>query len=276
MNDCQIAIMSYARPELLARLTIPTLDRHHADHDKIIVFVADQEQAEIYRQHVPDTIKIDITALGHFTSIREAHTRYPKDTRLLTLDDDIAAIEMKDGDKLATFDGTIDDLATTGFDLCERYGSRMWGIYPVRNAFYMADQAVVGLRYIVGCLWGTYAQDVAVMTDNRLTMSSGNDFETTLQSYRHHGSVTRLDYITVHTKYFADGGIDAELKQRGIDNRQTDHSKVLRRIAQRHAPLARIYEKADGVVNIRLKSVTHRRIPRHTTPTSDTGHTTTT
>lgn len=264
MSSCEIAVMSYARPQQLTALTLATLDRHHADHDRITVFVADHEQADQYRAVLPDTIKIKITALGHFLSIRAAHMTYEKDTRLLIVDDDISAIEMKAGDKLAQFDGSIDDLTHIGFDLCERFSNRMWGIYPVRNAFYMSDEAVIGLRYLVGCLWGTYAQDIAVTTPHRLTGSSGNDFETTLQSFRHHGSVTRLDYITVSTKYFADGGIDAELKERGVADRQTDHTKVLTRIANRHGSLARLYTKGGGITNLRLKSVTHHRVARDT------------
>jgi len=255
--------MSYARPHQLAALTMTTLNRHQADHDRVTVFVADQSQADQYRSVLPDTIKIKVTTLGHFLSIRAAHMTYDKDTRLLTLDDDISALEMKDGDKLARFDGSIDDLAHIGFSLCERFNNRMWGIYPVRNAFYMKDEAVIGLRYLVGCLWGTYAQDIAVTTPHRLLESSGNDFETTLQSFRHHGSVTRIEYITVATKYFADGGIDAELKQRGVSDRQTDHTKTLTRLANRHGSLARLYTKAGGITNLRLKSVTHHRVARH-------------
>jgi hypothetical protein len=262
MIDYQIAVMSYQRPEQLVELTLATLNRHDTDHRRVTVFVADDSEREIYRSHLPDTINIKVTALGHFNSIRAAHLSYAKDTPLLILDDDINAIEQKQDDKLVTFDGSIDDLATYGFDICDTHKTKMWGIYPVRNAFYMKDQTVIGLRYLVGCLWGTYAQDTAVMTPNRLFDSSGNDFETTLQSFRHHGRIARLDWLTVHTKYFAGGGIDAELKTRGIEHRQDDHTRALKRIAYRHPQYATIYTKSGDVTNLRLKSITHCRLPR--------------
>jgi hypothetical protein len=260
--DYEIAVMSYERPDKLVELTLATLDRHKTQHSRITVFVADEQQAEIYKRAIPATIKIKVTELGHFNSIRSAQQFYEAGTRLIIMDDDIRAIEQKNDNILEQFNGTLDDLAELGFNICETNDCRMWGVYPARNAFYMSDEAVIGLRYIIGCLWGTYAQDIAIMTDQRLFDSSGNDFETTLQSFRHHGKVARLEYITANTKYFAEGGIDAELKHRGIDNRQTDHTKLLRRIASRHPQLASTYTKANGVTNLRLKTITARRIPR--------------
>lgn len=262
----QIAIMSYARPDRLRDLTLKTLDRHHADHSRITVFVADQEQYETYKKFVPPTIKLKITTLGHFLSIRAAHLTYKPNTPLLILDDDIAALEEKRGDTLAQYVGNIDDLVTTGFDICRKTNSRMWGIYPVHNAFYMSDEIVIGLRYIIGCCWGTYAQDIAITTPNRLTTSSGNDYETTLQSFIHHGSVVRLNYMTAKTDYFASGGIDAELKTKGIAERQKDHSEQLKRIAYRHPQLATTYLKAGGITNLRLKTITCQRILRPNNP----------
>ena len=260
--DYEIAVMSYERPDKLVELTLATLDRHQTQHSRITVFVADEQQAEIYKRAIPATIKIKVTELGHFNSIRCAQQFYEAGTRLIIMDDDIRAIEQKNNNILEQFNGTLDNLAELGFNICETNDCKMWGVYPARNAFYMSDEAVIGLRYIIGCLWGTYAQDIAIMTDQRLFDSSGNDFETTLQSYRHHGKVARLEYITANTKYFAEGGIDAELKHRGIDNRQTDHTKLLRRIAMRHPQLASTYTKANGVTNLRLKTTTTKRIPR--------------
>jgi len=258
----QIAIMSYARPDRLRDSTLQTLDRHHADHSRITIFVANQEQYKIYEQVVPPTIKLMITTLGHFQSIRAAQMTYERNTPLLILDDDIAAFEEKQGDSLVQFAGNIDDLVATGFEICRKTNSRMWGIYPVRNAFFMSDEIVVGLRYIIGCCWGTYAQDIAITTPNRLTASSGNDYETTLQSFIHHGSVVRLNYITAKTDYFASGGIDAELKTKGIVERQKDHTRQLKRIAYRHPKLASTYSKAGGITNLRLKRITRQRIPK--------------
>jgi len=260
--DYQIAIMSYARPERLRDLTLKTLDRYHADHSRITVFVANEEQYQIYKQFVPHTIKLKITTLGHFQSIKAAHMTYAPNTPLLILDDDIAALEQKQGDQLSEYDGNLDNLVAVGFDICEKTKSRMWGIYPVRNAFYMSDEIVVGLRYIIGCCWGTYAQDIAITTPNRLLSSSGNDYETTLQSFKHHGSVVRLNYITAKTDYFASGGIDAELKTRGIAERQKDHTQQLKRIAYRHSELASTYLKAGGITNLRLKRITHQRLSK--------------
>lgn len=261
--EYQIAIPSYKRAELLKQKTIALLERFNVSKDKITIFVANEEEAEIYKKALPD-YTIVVAVKGLLAARAFYNSYYPKDTRILNLDDDMAELKQRNAvDKLEDYSGSFDDIVKLGFSICEAEGARLWGINPVSNAFFMKDCVTVGLRYICGNFHGSYAGDEVVTGADRANKeSSGEDFETTLRSFVRYGAVVRIEYLCPTTKYFAGGGIDAELKDNGIPDRQTDHKAALYDIAARFPDLATIVTKANDVTNIRLKPVTYKKIPR--------------
>ncbi len=263
MLDYQIAIPSYKRAELLKKASLATLERYGADKNRITIFVANEEQAQEYRQVIGD-YKIVVAEIGKVNAQRFYHKYYATGTPLLNLDDDIHDIKQRnDLDKLEDYAGTIDDLVATGFSLCEKSGAKMWGINPVNNGYFMKDWAVVGLRYICGNFYGNYAGDNAIAgADRPSSLSSGDDYETTIRSFMENGSVVRIEWLTPITKYFAAGGIDAEIKDKGIADRQIEHTQELQAIIERYPDLANPQVKSGGIFNIRLKTFTFEKIPR--------------
>ena len=221
----EIAIPSYKRAGILAKATIPTLLRLGADKKRITIWVANLDELVNYRQQFGDEFNIEIAQVGKVNAQRFYHKRYATGTPILNLDDDIYNIQEKDGEKLKDYEGTIDQLAEIGFAVCEKSGARLWG-----------EKVTEG--------------------------SSGDDYETTLRSYILNGSVVRIDYLCPITKYFAEGGIDAELKARGIEDRQTDHQKALFELADAYPDLAKTYTKSNGILNLRLKTITQIKLSK--------------
>jgi hypothetical protein len=259
--DYQIAIPSYDRSEICQSKTLAMLEAMGVDADRVTVFVADESQREIYNSRFRGGWRVVAAELGIFKARRFYHAYYPEGTRILNLDDDIERCLVKQGSKATGYPGTIDDLAADGFSQCEAAGAKLWGVYPVNNGFFMKDYTVLGLRYVVGAFYGSFAGD-HVFLGPRSQQSSGEDYETTLRSFKAYGKIVRLEYLTFKTKYFAEGGIDSELKSYGIMERGGDHARALTDIASRHSHLATIYKKAGGMTNIRLKNVTMAKIPR--------------
>lgn len=262
--DYQIAIPSYARASLLKNQTIGFLERHNVDPTRVTVFVANEEESNAYQDSLGNNYKVVIGRLGKVNQQRFYHSYYPKGTPLLNLDDDTKTLRQRTPDgKLEDFNGSIDELVKTGFRICEEQGAKMWGINPVENGFFMSDVVTVGLRYICGNFYGNYAGDPAIVgTDRMYTESSGDDFVTTLRSFIQNGSVVRFEYICPKTKYFAAGGIDAELKEKGIMTRQIEHAARLADIVSRYSDLATLVTKAGGMANIKLKNITHLKLPK--------------
>jgi hypothetical protein len=230
---------------------------------RVTVFVANDSEKEAYSRVLGDKWRVVTGVPKLFPQRLWYNTNYyPKGTRILNLDDDICSLKVLSGDKLAPYTGTIDRLAEIGFGLCEKHGAKLWGIYPVENAFYLSNQASIGLRYICGIFHGTYAGDKIVTNPKRSQLSSGEDFVNSIRGFIDYGKVVRLDWICPETKYFAEGGIDAELADQGQKDRQIDHTRALKGICVRYSELAKLVTKPDGTVNIRLKSITTAKEPR--------------
>lgn len=263
MLDYRIAIPSYKRPEILKKATLATLERYGVDPTRITIFVANEAEREAYEAVLGHSYAIVVGVIGKVHQQRFYHRWYPTGTPLLNLDDDLYNIRQKIGEKLEDYTGTIDEIVKIGFQICEESGAKLWGINPVSNGFFMGDYAVIGLRYICGNVYGNYAGDPAIIGEDReYDGSSGDDYETTLRSWVQNGRVARIEWLCPVTKYFAGGGIDAELKSRGIEDRQIDHKIALENIATRYPMLATVYTKAGGVTNLRLRALTERKVAR--------------
>jgi hypothetical protein len=262
LDGYQIAIPSYRRSRICADATIATLIRYGIDLKRVTVWVANEDEAVDYVAALPTEVTVKVAVLGKVNAQRYYHSQYPKGTPLVNLDDDLYDIHQKIGEKLEPLSVTLDEVIRTGFSVAERVGAKLWGINAVANGFFLSDSITVGLRYICGNIYGNYAGDEAILGDRVTAGSSGDDYETTLRSYILNGSVVRLDYLCPITKYFAPGGIDAELKTAGIEDRQIDHKAALEKIAQAYPDLAKTYTKAGGITNLRLKTITHLKIGR--------------
>ena len=259
----KIAIPSYKRPHILTTQTLQTLKNLGSDLSNVTVFTANHEEEAIYRT-VTQAVNLDVnivTAVPGLTACRIWYNTqyYDKDTRILNLDDDIAGIRQKLGEnKLAPYEGTLDALVRQGFETCEKHNARLWGINAALNGLFLKNTTTVGLRYICGIFHGSYAGDPALCGADREVQSSGEDFETTLRSFKLYGKVVRLDGYAPKTKYFAQGGMQAELG--GKSERDMHHAAMLNKIASEYSDWAKVYEKAGGVANIRLKTVTECKI----------------
>lgn len=259
MLDYQIAIPSYKRVNILLQATLKTLKRHQADFSRVTVFTANAEETAAYRfalEQIGLKLRIVEGKPGIGRQRIFINTHYKPGTRVLSLDDDIYSLHIVNSKKkLDPCDWSLDRIANKGFSACERTKARMWGINPVENGFYMDPVTSVGLRYICANFFGSYAHDPVWTASDRDDFSSGEDFESSLRSFKLYKGVIRLDGICPKTKYFAEGGIRAELG--GQQQRDADHKTHLIDIAGRFPKLATTYTKADGTTNIKLRPITH-------------------
>jgi len=258
----EIAIPSYERPHIVDKATLSTLVRHGADLDRVTVWTATDEQREIYQSTLEHDVAIKTAQPGVMAARQHYHRHYPEGTRILNIDDDIQDLQQKDGDQLRVPDMTVDEIVELAFGLCEKTGARIWGIHPVQNGYFLRNEITVGLRYICGGFYGSFGGD-REMLGPRVTdplHSSGEDFELSLASFVAHGSVIRLEYLTLITKNFAKGGIDARSASLGFDRLEL-HRDGMVALAAAYPELSKVYTKAGDVPNLRLKTITHGKIP---------------
>lgn len=250
----QFAIPSYRRPEVCQNRTVATLRRLGVRDEQMTVFVADKEDADSYKPRLGG-IKIVVGVKGLIHQRRFYNDFFPKGSPIVNADDDLYDLKYvnKHG-KLKPYEGDLNRVVQYAFDTCASCGSRLWGISAVENGFYMDRSTSAGLRYVCGIFHGSYAGDAVMCGQDRPLVSSGEDFETTLRSFKRHGVVVRLDWLCPKTKYFAPGGMQAELGG-SSELRNIEHEKELKAIAVRHAGLCSTYVKAGNVTNLRLKTM---------------------
>lgn len=274
MIDYQIAIPSYKRPQVVCEGTLSMLERYGVDPDRVTVFVASTEEYLRYRAAMGNnpysdqvTLVVGVPGLINQRSYY-SNKYYEAGTPIVNIDDDIYDLRVKISDKKApSMEGILDfdEVVASMFDICENQKARLWGIYAANNALFMKNTVTVGLRYICGAFHGNYAGDPEVTLDDRASLSSGEDFENTLRSFNFRGKVVRCDFITMKTKYFAEGGIEAELRG-DKENRRLRHAEALVAIASKYPDQSKTYEKAGGVTNIRLKTITEKKLDRFSIP----------
>ena len=219
----RIAIPSYNRVEGLGQKTLKTLEKHGIDKSIIDIFVANQEQYDLYKNNYPD-YNIIIGEKG-IRQIREFIflKHYNEGDKVISFDDDIELIKMKNprGWEPPSFANDELDLKkefNLAFEQCEKSGRHLWGVYPVDNSMFMKNDISYDYKFIIGHMFGIIIKkDLCSHTPD---IGARDDYERTIKHYLADGGVVRLNYICCKTKYIAEGGI-------GIDRQGEETLKLL-------------------------------------------------
>ena len=261
--DYQIAIPSYKRPEGLIKGTLGTLIRFGAPMDRVHVFVADEEELASYQAALDAagiTVNLVVGVRGLCPQRRLIDAHFEKGTPLICIDDDLYDISQKVENKFKPMELSFDDMVAMGFRLAEENDVKLWGLYPVQNGMFMKDWAVIGLRFIYGVFCGTYAGYQCIDDDSDPLDGTAEDWERTLRSYTKYGKVLRIEWLSVKSRMYAAGGIQADMG--GKDKRLADNHRRIQAVADRFPEVCSTYTKAGDILNIRLKNIVQKKILR--------------
>lgn len=207
MTGYVVAIPSRQRSALLVECTLPVLLAGGVPRAAVHVWVLHEER-ETYRAALDGAGYSDIVVHSHgsLSGLRGARNvlqnQYPRGTRLVQADDDIRAIERLDAGRLAPVTN-VDAMIQAAFIRAGQQGVSLWGVYPARNAYFMANRAHLGFRHIVGTFWGmTLRHDPAEM----LNFDEKEDYERTIRHFLRDGAVLRLDNVTLKTRFYTEPG----------------------------------------------------------------------
>jgi hypothetical protein len=199
MTSYKICIPSYKRAGVLNMKTLLMLEYYSIPKDLIYIFVANAEEYNNYVNIIGDSYRIIIGEVG-MMNIRNFITNYfDEREHLVMIDDDITLIT-----HFEKYYKTADDFFTNAFELCIENKCRLWGIYPVNNAYFMKPTITIGLQYICGGLYG-------VINNKKLlvSMNDKEDFQRSIQYYLEDGKTMRFNYVGINTKgYTGVGGMN--------------------------------------------------------------------
>ena len=242
-----IAIPSYKRAKTLRDKTLALLKRKGVPASIIFIFVATTEEKEEYDSVLCpadyNTLIVGVPGMGN---IRNFITSYfPLGQKIMNIDDDISDFkELVDG-KLEETD--MMKAFQDGFTECENKKLRLFGFYPVANAFFMKRKIRHDLRYIVGAVWGIINPGLDVLT---ITLDDKEDYERSILMYVADNGVVRFEYYCPITKYYKEPG---GMQNGGRTTERIDRSA--RNLVERFPRLASLnLGKKSGKTEVRLKA----------------------
>lgn len=209
-TDYTIVIPSYKRQKILQEKTLTTLKKYKIPKESIYVFVANQEEYDIYKEFLdPSTYGHLVVGVPGLAHVRNFISNYfPKGKKLVSCDDDICGFiefdaTMKRKEKELV---SLKKLIERGFKECKEKGANLWGLYPSANGFFMKDTVSYDLKFIIGNFFG-YTN---FKNERQLTVTSGpkDDYERSLLFFKEDGVVVRLNFAAAKTSiYTTPGGL---------------------------------------------------------------------
>jgi hypothetical protein len=247
--DWKVVVPSYNRPEGFKEKTLATLKYHNISPSHIYLFVANEEQKEVYERVLTkgDVGHIIVAEKG-LPQVRNFIFKYfPKGTPLVSFDDDVRGFVRLDGEKLRPLRvPEFKQLVDMAFAECKRVGANFWGDYPVPNGFYMENSISYDLKFIMGSFWGCFNPG----TDVQITIGNGEkeDYMRTIQFWERDGKVVRMNFWAHKTATYNEaGGLQSdgvkarqEREQRTVNEMLKKWPQYVRRNPRRKGPFPEI------------------------------------
>lgn len=245
MVNYVVAIPTYNRVEEVTNKTLKTLKDGGVSKNKIYLFVANKQQYELYGNNVPKNLynEIIIGKKG-ITNQRIFISQYFKEGQyVISMDDDIEEFEtLSKSEKLIKLKD-VDKFFIDAYKLMKKEKLFIWGIYPVRNPFFMYNQTTFDLRFIIGVTFG-----FIVRHNSRLKMSTNaetkEDYEQTILYYKMDGGVIRFNNITTKTKFNAPGGLGTDRYER--------NKKAAEYLVKKYPDLVVRNDRKNGTPEVKL------------------------
>jgi hypothetical protein len=248
----QIAIPSYKRAETLRAKTLKMVEREGIDVP-VIIFVADESEKQIYETVCPGH-RIVVGVLGIHKQREFMERFYPVGERVIFLDDDISSIKRIGSAKR----WSLMELFRRCFAIAEKSGATLWGISPTDNGLSMKDEAVLGLRFCIGCCYGLRIQE-PLNYPNALT----EDFTRSLERFLRDGKVIRFNCLGPTTRYAKEPG--------GLQTIRTPErqEQEMRELSEKYPDFVRLRQKSGKPMDVRLKLVVSERLREPFAPTPE-------
>lgn len=249
-NKCNyvVAIPSYGRHETIVAKTLETLKKGGVPAKCVYIFVANETERSAYADAVhamPYTIVVGVKGI---TEQRKFITRYfAEGTHIVSMDDDVEKFLRlsRDGQKLIDFKkGDLDRFIKKAFADIEAQNLFLWGVYPMRYAYFMKHNVTTDLRLILGTAYGYICRYDADLVP---TVGEKEDYENTIRHYLKDGGVMRFNDICLKTIYHSPGGLGKLTEERLQAN------KVAAEAIQKAYPdLVTIFKRPNGMTEVRL------------------------
>lgn len=248
MVDYVLAIPSYKREKTIQKKTLKLLDEHNISPEKVVIFVANDEEKENYSKELQNhkygkNIVVGVPTIGAQRNFIENY--YPEGTKLMMFDDDLNGVYIKKDKSLVPIDNLEKDFIEKGFMLCAEKNAKCFGLYAAANHFFMKHRIYESLCYIPGGTFGVIVEHNEFL---KRRLNHGEDYEYSIRQYVHNGILVRFDDITIKSAFFKEpGGLQT------IRTKQYIYDSI-KEIQDTFPELCKMYiRKSTGNAELRLR-----------------------
>lgn len=202
----KIVIPTYLRSDTISKKTLTTLKQEGFLASDITLFVANQQEADLYKQKVPANLYSDIVVgLKGISAQRNfISSYYPEGTHLLFIDDDIRGFKRKQGFESVHLPTLFDDL----FTYCNQNNSYLFGLYPACNELYLKPRVRHGIHLVCGSCFG-FINNHSIFSPPNLQCKV--DYALSISAYNLTNNLIRADFVSPITSYWkSKGGLVSE------------------------------------------------------------------
>jgi hypothetical protein len=259
-----VAIPSYNRPNEIVKKTLKTLKDGGINKNSIYIFVANENERKRYEEIVPKELygKIVVGKLGIANQRIFIKNYFKENQHVVSIDDDVEALY-----KMTNSAGTprrlrpaaecepaklmkitnVDKFFKDAFDKLKKEKLFIWGIYPVRNPFFMQNKVTTGLKFIIGALYGFIVRKPTPDLEPSVNAEGKEDYEQSILYYKKDGGVLRYNNVTIKTKFLAKGGLG--------DDRFAMNKKAAEYLKKTYPELVTIFNRKNGMTEIKLANM---------------------
>jgi hypothetical protein len=210
----KIAVPSYNRVSIFKTKTLKVLIENQVDIKDIYLFVASQDQYDLYKPEMPEDLKIIIGEKG-MCNIRNFMSDYFDEGEIVCyMDDDIVKVKIKN-------DKTFLDILNDSHLFLKNSPYALVGFPPTFNEFFNKDNGIkTGNLFCMGGFYIT-KNDRELRVDDATT----EDRQRTLQFYHKYGGVARNCDLMIKANTFTAGGVN-EADGRNYEKYYHGYSKL--------------------------------------------------
>lgn len=193
-------IPSYKRAD--NQETLNYLNKLGYKKENIILSVQTQQDYEAYQKY-GDKCTIIYKEGNCVGDNRNNILEYlPKNEKVVMLDDDIFSIQQLKDNKLENINSKIelDKFIENAFEFCLKNNARIWGVYPVDNAYFM-KKTIDKQNIVIGCVVGL----VNIFKFNR-EYRTKEDYELCCREISQGYNCIRFNNITAKAKHKTNSG----------------------------------------------------------------------
>lgn len=126
----------------------------------------------------------------------------PESSQIVMLDDDIKSLQKLSNGKLVNIDTKeeLDKFINNAFDYCKKNNARLWGVYPVANAYFMKT-TIDKKNILIGCVLGLINE---FKFDREFRTKE--DYELCCREIKQGYNCVRFNNITANAKHKTNAG----------------------------------------------------------------------